>query len=93
MGALGSIILAIAYKKFSLGILHETLLKTLKITCMILLILLGGMMFSGVFIGSGGVAVTTQLIEQSQLAPWATLAVFLLISFLAGFVLEGFRFF
>ena len=45
-------------------------------------------MFSGVFIGSGGVAVTTQLIEQSQLAPWATLAVFLLISFLAGFVLE-----
>ncbi len=88
MGALGSIVLAIAYKKFSLGILHQTLLKTLKITCMILLILLGGMMFSGVFIGSGGVAVTTQLIEQSQLAPWATLAVFLLISFLAGFVLE-----
>ena len=45
-------------------------------------------MFSGVFIGSGGVAVTTQLIEQSQLAPWTTLAVFLFISFLAGFVLE-----
>ena len=45
-------------------------------------------MFSGVFIGSGGVAVTTQLIEQSQLAPWSTLVVFLLITFLAGFVLE-----
>ena len=57
MGALGSIILAIAYKKFSLGILHETLLKTLKITHDFT-VLLGGMMFSGVFIGSGGVAVT-----------------------------------
>ena len=45
-------------------------------------------MFSGVFIGAGGVSVTNSLIEEAKLAPWVTLIIFLLISFIAGFVLE-----
>ena len=50
MGAMGAIILSILYKKFNYALLKDSLLKTLRITCMILLILLGGMMFSGVFL-------------------------------------------
>jgi len=55
---------------------------------MILLILLGGMLFSGVFIGAGGVELTSNLIENANLSAWTTLFIFLLISFIAGFVLE-----
>ena len=45
-------------------------------------------MFSGVFIAAGGVSLTEQLIEAASLGAWATLFLFLGISFLCGFVLE-----
>ena len=88
LGALGSIILAILYRQFSLRVLNEAVLRTLKVTCMIFLILLGGNMFAGVFVGSGGIALAQDLIQQAQLTPWMTLAVFLFICFAAGFVLD-----
>jgi tripartite ATP-independent transporter DctM subunit len=88
LGALGSILLSMIYRQFNLGVLHEAVLKTLKITCMIMLIILGGNMFAGVFIASGGVALTEQLIAEADLTPWVTLGVFLLICFIAGFFLD-----
>jgi len=88
LGALGSMILAIVYRQFSLTVLNEAVLKTLKVTCMIFLILLGGNMFAGVFVAAGGIALAQDFIEQAQLTPWVTLAVFLFICFAAGFVLD-----
>lgn len=88
MGAFGAIILTLCYRTFKFSVLMEALTKTVKVTCMIMLILLAGNMFSGVFIASGGVALTNQLIESSELTRWGTLALFLGISFVAGFVLE-----
>ena len=88
LGALGSMLMAIGYNQFSIAILNGALLRTLKITCMIFMILLGGNMFAGVFVASGGVALAEEIIEGAKLAPWATLVIFLFISFLAGFVLD-----
>ena len=64
------------------------MVKTLKVTCMIILILLGGNMFAGVFVASGGVSVAEEMIRHADLTPWLTLAAFLGICFLAGFVLD-----
>jgi len=88
LGALGSMVLAVMYRQFSLAVLNEAALKTLKVTCMIILILLGGNMFAGVFVASGGVSVAEELIRNANLTPWMTLAVFLGICFVAGFVLD-----
>lgn len=88
VGAFGAILLTIFYGQFNWKVLQEALTKTVKITCMIMLILLAGSMFSGVFIASGGVILVQDIIQSSQLPNWATLAVFLAISFIAGFVLE-----
>ena len=88
LGAFGSMLLAMLYGQFSLSVLNEAVLKTLKVTCMIILILLGGNMFAGVFVASGGVALAQDMIQQAQLTPWITLAVFLSICFAAGFVLD-----
>jgi tripartite ATP-independent transporter DctM subunit len=88
MGAFGSILLTIFYGKYSFKVLNQALLKTVKVTCMIMLILLAGSMFSGVFIASGGVSLTEDLIKTLNLSSWATLALFLGISFIAGFILE-----
>lgn len=88
MGAFGSIVLSAFYRSLRLSVLHEAVMKTVKVTCMIMLILLAGNMYSGVFIASGGVNLTQSLIEQWEIGRWGTLLLFLGISFLAGFVLE-----
>ena len=88
LGALGSLLLAILYRQFSLAVLNAAILKTLRVTCMILWIIIGGNMFAGVFIASGGVILTERLITEAALAPWLTLSMFLLVCFVAGFFLD-----
>lgn len=88
LGAMGSLLLAVSYGGFTLQIFNEAVLKTLRVTCMIMLILLGGNMFAGVFIASGGVILTEGLIEAANLGPALTLVLFLLVCFIAGFFLD-----
>ena len=88
MGAFGSVILTLVYRTFSFGVLHEALVKTLLITAMILMILLGGTMFAGVFIASGGLAGTQQMLDAANLTGWPTLILILFLTFVAGFVLD-----
>ena len=88
MGAAGSLLMTIAYRTFSYGVLREALIKTLLVTAMILTILLAGNIFATVFTISGGLAVTQELVEGAQLTGWQTLAILLLLAFIAGFVLD-----
>src|SRR5262245_12364458 len=88
LGALGALILSMVYGDFSLPVLHEAVVKTLKVTVMILTILMAGNMFAGVFIAGGGVQTTERLIAVANLGPWLTLGLFLFICFLAGFILD-----
>ena len=88
MGALGTIILTILYGTFKLHYLNEAFIKTLRITSMIVTILLGGMMFASIFVALGGLSVVRNLFEVSNLTVWPTILIFMLITFIAGFVLE-----
>ena len=88
MGAVGALVLTIIYQNFTFGVLKEAILKTISITAMILTILLGGTMFSSVFIGSGGYAAAEEIIEVMRLGGWGTLFLILLLVFLAGFVMD-----
>jgi tripartite ATP-independent transporter DctM subunit len=88
LGAAGALFLSIVYGDFSFRVLHESLLKTLKVTVMILTILMAGNMFAGVFIAGGGVQTTEQFIMAANLGPWLTLFLFLFVCFLAGFILD-----
>ncbi len=88
MGAAGAVVLTMLYRTFSLATLRQALLKTLTVTCMIMLILLAGSLFSGVFIASGGVLITERLLQGADLGPWAMLMVFLAIFFVVGFFLD-----
>lgn len=88
VGALGAMLLTLLYGRFGLPLLKETLLRTVQVTAMILTILLGGSMFAGVFVASGGIAATRQLLAAADLGPAGTLAFVLALGFLAGFVLE-----
>lgn len=88
LGAAGSVVLTVFYRQFTLPMFREALLKTLTITAMIMLILLAGNMFTGVFVGSGGIALVQDLIRETALGAWGLLALFLLLVFIAGFFLE-----
>jgi tripartite ATP-independent transporter DctM subunit len=88
LGATGALLLTVIYGDFTLKVLHESLVKTLKVTVMILTILMAGNMFAGVFIAGGGVQTIERLIADADLAPWLTIGIFLLVCFFAGFVLD-----
>ena len=88
MGAGGTIILTILYGTFKLQYLNDAFFKTLRITSMIVTILLGGMMFASIFVALGGLSVVRNFFEVSNLTVWPTILIFMLITFIAGFVLE-----
>jgi len=88
IGAIGSVLLAIGYRKFSLAVMREALMTTLSITAMILTIVVGGLMFSGVFAATGGLTALQSLLVDSNLGGSGTLALILFVTFIAGFVLD-----
>ena len=87
-GAVGSVIMCLCYRTLTVAVMKEALYKTVVITAMILLILIGGTMFAGVFTAAGGLIGVQQLMQAAQLNNWETLAILLLLAFAAGFVLD-----
>jgi TRAP-type mannitol/chloroaromatic compound transport system permease large subunit len=55
---------------------------------MIMTVLLAGTLFTGVFIGAGGINTANQLIAAMQLTPWMLLFLMLAIIFISGFFLD-----
>ena len=86
--ALASVLLTALYGHFTWRNLYEALLKTLKITAMIMTVLLAGTLFTGVFIGGGGINTANTLIQEMKLSPWMLLSLMMFIIFLAGFFLD-----
>ncbi|HEX2518215.1 MAG TPA: TRAP transporter large permease subunit, partial [Castellaniella sp.] len=88
VGALGALILCICYGKFSVGMLKESLAITVRISAMILLIVAGGIMFTGIFAANGGSRLIQAMVSDLGLGLTGTLVLFLGIVFLLGFVLD-----
>lgn len=87
-GALGAVILSICYKSCKLKVLWESMLRTVNITAMILLIVMAGNMFAGIFFATGGMQTVQSLLTGSGFSPHTVLGLILLIAFIAGFLLD-----
>jgi tripartite ATP-independent transporter DctM subunit len=88
IGAIASVALTALYGNFGLKAFYEALIKTLKVTAMIMTVLLAGTLFTGVFIGAGGIATANNLIGEMRLTPWMLLGLMMLIIFISGFFLD-----
>ena len=88
VGAIGALILCICYGQFSVTMMRQALAITVRISAMILLIVAGGIMFTGIFAANGGGRLIQALISDMGLGLTGTLALFLCIVFLLGFVLD-----
>ncbi|MCG8695824.1 MAG: TRAP transporter large permease subunit, partial [Minwuiales bacterium] len=88
VGALGAIVLTVAYGRFNTEMAIDTLKRTLLINCMIMMIVVGGTMFAAIFQVHGGHRLVGNVVDYLDLAPAAMLVMMLLIVFLAGFILD-----
>jgi tripartite ATP-independent transporter DctM subunit len=87
-GAVGTLLLALLYRRLTPAILWDALKRSVRVSTMILTIILAGSVFAAVFAGSGGMTAVGDLIAKSGLGPWQTLYLILFIGFLAGYMLE-----
>ena len=88
LGAFGAIVLTTVYGKMSWETFKDACINTLKITAMIMLVLTGGTMYTGVFLGMGGGAITEEILLGLNLSPWIMVFLFLFVAFVAGFLLD-----
>jgi len=88
VGALGSVVLSIAYRQFSFTVLKEAVTQTIKISSMVMLIVLGGTLFASIFIVQGGDDLVSQIVEGNGLGPTQVIVLFLVVVFILGFVLD-----
>jgi tripartite ATP-independent transporter DctM subunit len=90
VGAVGATLLTIINKKFSMSILHEVMLTTVRLTCMVFIILCGAAAFGLVFRGLNGDALVRQFLEgiAHKYSHTAVLAIVMLLIFFIGFFLD-----
>ena len=88
VGAAGSVALSIAYRQFSKKVLLEALSQTIKITAMVMMIVVGGVLFASVFIIHGGDDLVSDLITGNEFSQTQIILLFLIVVFILGFILD-----
>jgi len=88
VGAVGAVLLTICYGRMSWMVLKETLTQTLLVNCMILLIVVGGSMFSGVFRIHGGNELVSTVVDTLGVGQLGLVLLLLAVVFIAGFILD-----
>lgn len=88
VGAFGATILTIARGKFKKKILDDVMMRTMTLTSMTFMILVGASAFGLVFRGMGGDKVLTDLILTNSVEPHHFLMIVMVIIFVAGFFID-----
>lgn len=88
VGAFGSVVLAVCYGRFTLRVLYEAMIRTIKVTSMVMMIVVGGTMFASVFILVGGDSLVQGMVKEFNLNANGVIIMFLIIVFILGFILD-----
>jgi tripartite ATP-independent transporter DctM subunit len=88
VGAVGALILAFAKRQMDWRRLKEATLDTMRVTCMVFMILIGAAVFSLVFRGFGGEELIHHFFEQLPGGVVGATLVVMLAIFLLGFILD-----
>jgi tripartite ATP-independent transporter DctM subunit len=88
IGALGGIVLAIAYRAMTFDRLRESVYLTVRTTAMVCWLFVGSYVFSAVFSYLGGEQVIAEFVTHLDLTPIQFLIIAQLIIFLLGWPLE-----
>ena len=88
VGALGAVLLALAYGRLNVTTLRETSRETLKTTAMVFFILIGASIFSLVFRAYGGDELVRAVFDDMPGGAMGALIIVMIVLFLLGFILD-----
>ncbi len=88
VGAVGALLLALAKREMPMPRLREAVIDTMKVTCMVFMILIGAAVFSLVFRGFGGEDLIHHWFGQMPGGVFGATLVVMLVIFLLGFILD-----
>jgi tripartite ATP-independent transporter DctM subunit len=88
VGAMGAVLVAIAYRNFNFRVLYDAAIQTLRITTMVMFVASGAMMFSGVFMALGGAKYIGATIVALPLGKWGILFAMLMVVVLLGMFID-----
>jgi len=88
LGCVGAVMLALAYRKFSLAMFWESSIETVKITAMVFAVLLGASIFSMGFSFTGGEEEVEHLLLSIPGEKWGFLIFTMLLIMILGFFLD-----
>ena len=88
LGCVGAIVLAIANKKCNWPVLKQACVSTLRTTSMIMLLFVGGKVFSVVFLSMGGGDVVSDALLGMNVSPYVVLAIMMAVVFFLGMFID-----
>jgi len=88
MGAFGSLILTLAYRRLTWSNLKKSMFRTLEISSMILILVASSNFFGSVFSRLGSATALTKMLLGTNLPPMVLLIAILIIIFILGWPLE-----
>ena len=88
IGAIGSIILALSYRKLTFKTLKNSLIKTLEITALIMFLVAASNFFGAVFSKLGTPSLLTEFLLNLEVNRYVVLAILMAVIFLLGWPLE-----
>jgi len=88
LGCIGAILLAVVNKKFNWDVIVQASNSTLRTTAMIMVLFIGGKLFSVVFLSMGGGDVVADLLLGMDVNEYVVLAIMMGVVFLMGMFID-----
>jgi tripartite ATP-independent transporter DctM subunit len=88
LGCVGAMILAVFNRQFNWEVITQASLATLRTTAMIMLLFVGGKLFSVVFLSMGGGDVVADLLLGMDVSEYVVLAIMMLVVFFLGMFID-----
>ncbi len=88
LGCAGAFVLALTYRKLTWSAVREAAISTLKTTCMVMTLFLGGNAFQSIFLGLGGGDAITGVLLGMELNRYVVLFIMMGILFFLGMFID-----
>jgi tripartite ATP-independent transporter DctM subunit len=88
LGAIGAMLLALAYGRLTWQAIVDSSTATMKITCMVMVLFLGGNAFQSIFMGLGGGDAVSSVLLGLEVSPYVVLFIMMGIVFFLGMFID-----
>lgn len=88
LGGIGALLISLFYRQLNIKILKESIIGTLKTTCMVVFIVLGAKFFTTIFFRMGGHHIIADSVAAVNLSPVWLIMVLLVVLFILGMFMD-----